>query len=53
MSPSEWAGGEMLAASIVSGILVIRTLLEAFAGRADLYGISMSGAILHAFFISE
>lgn len=43
----------MLAASIVSGILVIQTLLEAFAGPADLYGISISGGIIYAFYISE
>ncbi|WP_302058812.1 hypothetical protein [Paraburkholderia sp. CNPSo 3274] len=43
----------MLATSIVSGILVIQTLPEAFAGHADLYGISMSGGITHAFYISE
>ncbi|WP_321960278.1 hypothetical protein [Paraburkholderia sp. J7] len=43
----------MLAASIVSGILVIQTLPEAFAGRADLYGISMSGGAIYTFYFSE
>ncbi|WP_302056677.1 hypothetical protein [Paraburkholderia sp. CNPSo 3281] len=43
----------MLATSIVSGILEIQTLPEAFAGHADLYGISMSGGIIYAFNHSE